>query len=167
MNVIPAPDSRSIKRCWLWQPCPDFVRDLASVAHHEAGHIAALEWAGLGPTLSATATATGGAAYHGILPGNRPAGPPDETGEIVASAASMFHAGLMAELLLHGRAWTGPIHYQAEDFDRANEMLVETFGHCSSAGHAFAQRTALHIVSSRWARVQEIADVLVQRGTWP
>ncbi len=167
MNVIPAPDSRSIKRCWLWQPCPDFVRDLASVAHHEAAHVVMLEWAGAGPTLSATATTTGGEARHGILPGKRPAGPPDETGEITAAAASMFHAGLMAELLLHGRVWTGPICYQAEDFDRANEMLVETFGHCSSAGHAFAQRTALHIVSSRWARVQEIADVLVRRGAWP
>ena len=168
MTIIPAPKPNSVKRCWPWQPWPDMVRNLVSVAHHEAGHIVALEWIGLSTTLSATASATEGAAYHGVMPGTRPAGPPDESGEITAAGASMFHAGLMAEMILHGKVWSGPIHYpDQEDYQRANEMLREAFGHCSSAGHAYAQRTALHVLSSRWARVQEIADVLVKRGAWP
>lgn len=168
MTIIPAPNSRSVNRCWLWQPRPGIVRDLASVAHHEAGHIVALEWIGLSTGLWATATTTGGAAYHGITPGVYPAGTPDESGEITAAAASMFHAGLMAEMILAGHVWTGPIHYPAEsDYQCANEMLREAFGHCSSAGHAYAQRTALHVLTSRWARVQEIAGVLVQHGAWP
>jgi hypothetical protein len=144
------------------------VRNLVSIAHHEAGHIVALEWIGLSATLSATATAKGGEARHGILTGTYPAGPPEETGEITAAAASMFHAGLMAEMILASNVWTGPIHYPDEsDYQRANDMLREAFGHCSSAGHAYAQRTALHVLSSRWARVQEVADVLVKRGAWP
>lgn len=168
MTIIPAPNPNSVKRCWPWQSRPDTVRNLVSVAHHEAGHIVALEWIGLGDTLSAWATPQEGAALHGVMPGTYSAGPPDESGEITAAGASMFHAGLMAEMLLACYVWTGPIYYPAEsDYQRANEMLREAFGHCSSAGHAYAQRTALHVLSSRWARVQEIADVLVKRGTWP
>lgn len=168
MIIIPAPNPRSLKRCWPWQFRPAMVRNLVSIAHHEAGHIVALEWVGLGPTLSAWATSKQGAAYHGIKPGTYADGPPDESGEITAAGASMFHAGLMAELLLAGLAWTGPIYYPREsDYQRANDMLREAFGHCSSAGHAYAQRTALHIVSSRWPRVMEIARDLIECGEWP
>lgn len=167
MTIIPAPTSHSIKRCWPWQSQPGIVRDLVSLSHHEAGHIVLFEWFGLSAGLRATVTPTGGLAYHGILPGVYPAGPPDESGEIVAAGASAFHAGLMAELIVAGIVWSGPIHYPHEsDFQRANDMLRESFGNCSSAGHAFAQRTALHVLTTRWARVKEISDVLVRRGEW-
>ena len=127
------------------------------------------EWMGWPPSgITATATPTSGLTYHGIKPGTYTDGQPDESDEITAMAASVFHGGLMAELIFMDVAWTNPLFYPwAEDYQRANNMLQGGFGNHSSAGHAFAQRTALHILSVRWSRVKEIADVLVRCGSWP
>lgn len=127
-----------------------------------------LEWLGVPGGITATATPANGFTHHGIKPGTHTGGPPYESGEITAMAASVFHAGLMAELIFTGVEWTTPLYYPwAEDYQRANDMLRERFGNHSSAGHAFAQRTALHELSVRWSRVKEIADVLVRCGAWP
>jgi hypothetical protein len=168
MTIAPYPNLYSLKRCWPWQSAPSTVPDLARIAHHEGGHIVMFEWLGLTTGLSATASPASGLAYHGVTPGVYHAGPPDETGELTAMAASAYHGGLMAELILAGIDWRCPIHYPHEsDYQRANDMLRDSFGNHSSAGHAFAQRVALHVLGSRWARVQEIADVLMRRGAWP
>ena len=127
-----------------------------------------LEWLGAPGCITATATPANGFTHHGIKPGTYTDGPPNESDEITAMAASVFHGGLMAELIFTGVEWTTPLHYPwAEDYRRANDMLRADFGNHSSAGHAFAQRTALNILSERWPRVREIAEILVRHGVWP
>jgi hypothetical protein len=96
-----------------------------------------------------------------------PAEPLDESGELGATAAAVFHAGVMAELLAFGLPWVGPIHYPlATDYTSANDMLRGRFGNHASGAHAFAQRVALHVLSGRWAEVVAVAAELEATGTW-
>jgi hypothetical protein len=137
------------------------------MAHHEAGHIAIMEWLGLNG-LKAEATATSGQAHWppGLFDSLPPA-EPDPTGIYAAMAASVYHAGLMAELLHTGDAWRGPIFYPEQtDYLRADDMLTARFGRHASGAHAFAQRVALNLLSARWARVRAIAEHLVEHGIW-
>ncbi|MDD2917437.1 hypothetical protein [Rhodoferax sp.] len=167
IQVIPAPNPNSLKRCWPWQTYPAPLPDVQKLAHHEAGHIVMFEWLGFSES-NATITPTGGLAYFGTNPGRATVGPLDESSEITAMAASLFHGGVIAELIFAGGVWTGPLFYPwASDYQRANDMLRADFGNHSSAGHAFAQRTALNILSERWPRVHEIAKHLVRHGVWP
>lgn len=167
MKVIPTPNSHSLKRCWQWQSHQPPLPELARLAHHEAGHIVLFEWLGFSE-LNATVTSTDGLAYFGTHRGAVTVGPLDESSEVTAMAASVFHGGLMAELIFAGGTWNGPLYYPwASDYQRANDMLRPDFGNHSSAGHAFAQRTALNILSERWPRVREIAEILVRSGVWP
>lgn len=93
--------------------------------------------------------------------------PPDSDGVLSATAAAVYHAGVMAELLEAGIAWTGPVHYGAEtDYQRADDMLRERFGRHASAAHGYAQRVALHVLSDRWREVEAIAQQLEREGHW-
>lgn len=140
--------------------------DLIRVAHHEAGHVVLLEWIGL-DGATASATPTSGLCLMPELPADCPEPGDDPTGELSATAASVFHAGAMAELIHLDIKWTGPLFYpQQVDYQRADEMLLKRFGRHSSAGHGFAQRVAMSVLAGRWQRVREIADALVLRGVW-
>jgi hypothetical protein len=140
--------------------------DLARVAHHEAGHVVLLEWIGL-TGATASATPSSGLCVMPALPASCPESGEDATGELAATAASIYHAGTMAELIHLGIMWTGPVFYPAQpDHQRAEAMLLPRFGRHSSAGHGFAQRVALHVLASRWVRVQEVAECLVKTGKW-
>ena len=158
------PCASILRRVWSWQNFTSSGHGLECMAHHEAGHVVLLEWLGL-ESPRAVATAVDGLTY---LPENRtpPAMPADSTGELTAMAAAMFHAGTMAELLHAGTPWRGPIHRLQDDHQRAESLLSEVFGAHSSGAHAFAQRVALHVLSSRWTRVQEVAAQLVATGVW-
>lgn len=93
--------------------------------------------------------------------------PPDPSGELAASAAAVFHAGVMAELIDAGHPWTGPIFYpEASDFLQANDMLRQAFGNNCSGAHAYSQQVALHVLSNRWPEVEEIAAELLRSGEW-
>ena len=162
------PHASTLRRAWQWQYAPPELHgpDLARVAHHEAGHVVLLEWIGL-TGATATATPSNGWCIMPPVPANCPDPGDDVTGELAATAASIFHAGAMAELLYLGIKWTGPLHYPKQvDFQRDDDMLLQRFGRLSSAGHGFAQRVALHVLAERWPRVREIADALVLRGVW-
>lgn len=166
----PYPLPGTLRRCMGWQSVPTELHrpDLARVAHHEAGHAVLLEWLGL-TGVTATATATKGLCT--MPPGsleNLPDPPPDHDGRLAATAASIFHGGIVAELIYLGIPWRGPIYCPKQvDYQRADDMLCERFGRHSSAGHGYAQQVAMHILASRWDRVQHIAGVLVERGVWP
>lgn len=165
--TLPYPTTRALRRAWQWQGSPPSPPDLERVSFHEAGHVVVMEWLGM-TGLSATATPTSGRANFPIDLHSLPDPDPDTKGELAATAASVFHAGMMAELLHAGINWTGPIYYPEQlDYINADNMLLEKFGRHSSAAHAFAQCVALHVLAGRWARVREIADVLIVRGVWP
>lgn len=164
-----------MRRCRPWQPLPDsslFGNALERVAYHEAGHVVVMQWLGLaspGASIHAANSVVRGATEwpDRVLWQDCPDPPPDESGALAATAASVYHAGLMAELVHAGVHWVGPIHYpHATDYQRADDMLRASFGNHSSGAHSYAQQMALHVVSGMWPRVQEIATYLVTHGQW-
>ena len=175
VTPIEPPEPRNLRRCRPWQSLPDsaqFGNALDRVAYHEAGHVVVMQWLGIaspGASIDATGPVVRGSAEW---PDRRvwqdcPDPPPDESGVLAATAASVYHAGLMAELVRSGVRWVGPIHYpHTTDYQRADEMLRLAFGSHASGAHAFAQRVALHVLSVRWGRVREVADCLVRNGRW-
>ena len=161
------PSPTSLRQCWPWQPRGHAGADLERVSYHEAGHVVLMEWLGL-EDVRAEATATGGVAH--MPPGlvdslSDPS--EDESGILAATAAALFHAGVVAEMINRAEPWAGPIYYpDQDDFKRADAMLQVRFGRLSSAAHGYAQRVARHVLEQRWERVQEIAAALVERGEW-
>lgn len=160
------PTPASLRRCWPWQ---DRVRDadLERIAHHEAGHVVLMQWLGV-DGMRAEASATGGQALlpPGLLSNLGEPGP-DETGILSATAAAALHAGFEAERLLRGEPWLGPtLAPMASDFQIAEALLAPRFGFKSSAGHGWAGRLARHVLEQRWERVEQIAQALIERGTW-
>jgi len=162
------PIASGLRRCRGWQfvppamLCPSILR----VSHHEAGHAVLLEWVGL-DVCEATAEPSKGLCT--FKPPKIPDGHfgKDESGQLCATAAAVFHAGVIAELLCEGRSWKGPIFYpQQKDYQDADDMLCRSFGRHASGAHAFAQQVALHVLSARWDRVRQIADHLVENGRW-
>ena len=163
-NIYPKPST--LRRIWSWQPFACTGAGLERMAVHEAGHAVLLDWLGLGRGLRATATEAGGLVHLPRL--NPPAAAMnDQTGELSATAAAVFHAGTIAEMILCGVAWTGPVYRpRQDDHQRAEALLCGVLGCHSSGGHAFAQQVAMHVLKARWPRVQAIADELVCTGTW-
>lgn len=161
------PMASTLRRCrpWMFPSGPLLGPCLERVAHHEAGHVVLLEWLGLSP--EATATATSGRCSFPLKFADLPDPGPDESGELCATAASSFHAGMAAELLFLDIPWTGPMFYPGQpDYQLADELLAPKFGINASCAHAFAQRVALHVLSAKWGRVREVADCLVRNGRW-
>lgn len=117
--------------------------------------------------IKATATETSGRAFFPETWPTLADCPPDNSGELAATAAAVFHAGVMAELLHSRHGWKGPIHYpKHKDYQQADDMLKPRFGRHASGAHSFAQSVALHVLSERWHRVQEVAQHLIEHGHW-
>ncbi len=165
-SPFPYPAASSLRRAQQWQEPPYSGPSLERVSYHEAGHIILFGWIGL-DDIKATASPTSGRAFFPeVFPPMKDT-PPDQTGELAATAAAVFHAGIMAELLHCGHGWQGPIHYAMQtDYQAADDMLAPSFGRHASGAHSFAQRVALHVLSGRWQRVQEVAEHLIKNGRW-
>ena len=166
VNPFEYPRTAVLKRAWGWQGYHlAHGPNLGRMAFHEAGHVVLLEWLGIGAKL-ATATQTGGVTHLPAMPTEPPTAP-DPTGELTATGAAVFHAGVMAELLHAGAKWAGPIFRpMTDDHRRAEAFLSPEFGSHSSGAHAFAQLLALHVLADRWHRVAHIAQCLIERGEW-
>ena len=174
MTPHPYPKPSTLRRLAPWQSRPPHtghdVRRLVAV--HEAGHVVLMRWIGLespAATIHADDAGTRGEAHWPDRQffAQLPDPTPDETGILAATAASVFHAGVVAEQIELGNPWAGPIHYpEASDYQSADDMLRASFGCHSSGGHAYAQQVARHVLTAEWASVQEIAHELVQRGVW-
>lgn len=161
----PAPGA--LRRCWPWVEVSAAMHgpNLERVSHHEAGHVVLLEW--LGVSAEATATPTSGRCTWPLNTIDLQEPSADDSGELLATAAALFHAGIAAELLFLGIPWTGPMFYpRQEDYQLADEFLATKFGKHASGPHAFAQRVALHVLSGRWSRVREVADRLICASRW-
>lgn len=164
------PELHTLRKCWRWMPTPDALRgpSLPRIAHHEAGHAVLMQWIGLGCARAVAGDTKGQAFFPDLADKMRDLQEPaDATGELAATAAAVFAAGTMAEMIFTGSIWTGPM-FRNEQHDSlvAEEMLRPAFGAKSSAGHAWAQRAALHVLQARWAEVQAIAADLIERGEW-
>ena len=104
VNPYEYPRPAVLKRAWGWQGYHlAHGPNLGRMAFHEAGHVVLLEWLGIGAKL-ATATQSGGLTHLPAMPTDAPAAP-DPTGELTATGAAVFHAGVMAELLHAGGKW--------------------------------------------------------------
>lgn len=162
------PKSSELHRVFPVVETPPALRgtDLARTAHHEAGHVVLMEWAGLTP-IKAHASAREGAvewdmdaitAEHDQDGGDSPLA--------AAHAAAVFHAGVAAELIHVGHRWQGvTARMRSTDWQHARLILSRHFGH-GLAGHGYAQRLALAVLTKNWPRVQQIAAELIERGTW-
>ena len=160
---MPEPRADSIRFVCLWEPLPKLKPTRLNLAHHEAGHIIFLEWLGI-ETQGAEIGSKGGLTH--ITPNNStPQLQPDTDGIATAIGAACYHAGLMAELLFAGHEPpSGPMRYASSDFAKADSMLSECFFGGRSGAHFYAQRYAGHVLSNRWARVQEVARHLDSYG---
>jgi hypothetical protein len=128
-------------------------------AVHEAGHfIVALQILREGSRISAhqDGKGNGSCTWDGSL---RPE-VPDKIGR-----AAFAHAGAMAELVLSGEPWAGPIrHGNLHDWRQADALLT---GRKSPAGaHAFAQVYALTMIAHRWDHLQTVARALYEKGRY-
>ena len=162
------PTVGDLYRVFASAPIPVALRSpsLARTAHHEAGHIAVMEWCGLTPT-GASATEREGLAEWDLseiepdddhVAHDRPLA--------AAQAAAVMHAGIIAELIHAGLPWCGVlIRERSQDWKTACLLLAPHFG-AGLAGHGFSQRTAHAVLTHHWPRVQHIAAELIERGTW-
>ena len=165
MKPLPWPSPSTLRRCWEWKSLHATPPDLARVARHESGHCLVAGYFAM-PGLRATASAHSGLTTYDFPP-DIPEPGADVNGALTATAASIFHAGVMAEMLYLNIPWAGPVHYARHaDFQHAEAMLKSKFGCCASGAHAFGQRVALAILSTNWTRVTEIATTLIATGTW-
>ncbi len=162
-----------LRRVSPWQAYPDRTgadpRRLTAI--HEAGHVVLMRWVGL-DSPSATIEQTdrgfkGEANWPTSIDWDKMQAPPPDDGTLAATAASVWHAGVMAEQLELGLPWLGPIHYpHATDYQQAEKMLHEDFGsHCSGA-HAYAQQVARAVLAADWPSVLAVAQELEQTGRW-
>jgi hypothetical protein len=138
----------------------------ARTAHHEAGHIVLFEWVGLRPTAAEINHQGGTASFcpESVGTGSDRS---DPDGKVSAMAASVLHAGLAAELLFEGIDPSRVLYLRDDDdTEKAGVFLSDHFGpHCTGA-HWYAQRFAMHLLSESWPRVSEIANHLLEHGTW-
>lgn len=168
MNIRRAPGLADLRRVWAWEPCPwgGGPADRQAVAWHEAGHAVYARWIGWG-MCRVELHDGGGHCVPSRLDLEAVAQPEDATGEIRATAAGLFHAGLAAELLYAGLPWRGPIARPLQDDHRKAElMLAQGFGVRTLEGHAYAQLQAMHALSAHWGDVCDIAQTLLQSGEW-
>lgn len=163
------PSESELYRVWPWVSVPRAIqgRDLARIAHHEAGHIVLMEWAGLVP-LDATATDERGVARFDPLQVSSDAQGHEYNRPLAAAqAASVFHAGIVAELVYAGLTWQGlTVRLSSDDWSKARAILKPHFGDSGAAGHGYAQRLALAVLTREAVRFNQIASHLIAHGKW-
>lgn len=169
MHVHRAPDLIDLRRVWAWQACPwgGGPIDRQAVAWHEAGHAVYAHWIGWGMRRVELHDG-GGDCFPARLDHEVTAQPEDATGEIRATAAGLFHAGLAAELLHAGLPWRGPIARPLQnDHERAEKLLALGFGIHTLAGHAYAQLQAMHALLTEEIHhaLSQLAEAPMRIGT--
>ena len=166
------PNAADLRRVWPFHEAPRVTAktpDVARiVAHHEAAHVIVAQWCGL-DVREAESSDQGGFMQLALdQPLDDQDAPPPAEGRPLAACmlAAMCHAGVIAELLLAGRPLKGvTARMGSQDWENACRALSLHFAP-GLAGHGYAQRIALHVLSDRWDRVQQLADHLLECGNW-
>lgn len=173
--VFPYPPRHTLRAVWGVDPMPDafiaWQRDnlRRATSTHEAGH--AFMMLALGLTRIRAVVSDDGLTGHA-----RHFEPPSDqdpamelarrrTGAIWA--ASCFHAGREAELLLGGFHAPGRTEWRSSgssDFRGADGVLGGLFWR--GCPHGYAKAVARAILSRNWSSVERIAQVLLERGEW-
>lgn len=162
----PFPRDDEVRRVWPFALVPEEIKtsSLALTAYHEAGHVVLLEWVGFDVKQAVAAKGKGATLFD-----TPPACPSAETLTAsvvsIAGAAALAHAGICAELIYAGAPWQGVTKRNDSDWQFAHDMLFPIFGG-SSAGHGYAQRVALSVLTQNWGRVVQIAGELMKSGSW-
>ena len=169
MHTMPSP--RTLRFVAPWIARPVFFDRRRQCAVHEAGHVVLMRWVGLPSPGASITTTDAGTAGEAAWPersffATLPTPPADEDGRLAATAAAVWHAGVVAELIDDGGKLTGPMHYHGTDYEQAAEMLRPSFGRHASGAHYYAQRVAECVLRERWAEVEKIAAELQATGSW-
>ncbi|TYC62091.1 hypothetical protein ETQ85_00595 [Zoogloea oleivorans] len=163
----PFPRDDEVRRVWPFALVPEEIKtsSLALTAYHEAGHVVLLEWVGFDVKQAVAAKGEGATLFD--RPSERATAvgivSPNEAHH--AGAAALAHAGICAELIYAGAPWQGVTKRNDSDWQLAHDMLFPIFGG-SSAGHGYAQRVALSVLTQNWGRVVQIAGELMKSGSW-
>lgn len=169
MTPIPHPPRDDLRRIFPLMDVPAALRgpSLERTAHHEAGHCILMQWAGLEPTHAVANAHQGSAHWTPWNPADEVIEPAEHDRPLAAAyLAAVYHAGIVAELLHAGLTWRGVLYRpRSQDWQIAAQFLAPHFPG-GLAGHSFAQRTALAVLTSRWADVQKIAAELIEHGEW-
>lgn len=100
------PSTNTLRRARTWQTVTRRGPWKPRLAHHEAAHVVMMEWLGLSTGLKAEIGHACGATHWPPGTFDSLAEPqPDPSGIWAATAASVYHAGLIAELLHSGTPW--------------------------------------------------------------
>lgn len=162
----PFPRDDEVRRVWPFALAPEEIKtsSLALTAYHEAGHVVLLEWVGF-EVKQAVATKGEGATLFDTPPACLPTETLTASVASTAGAAALAHAGICAELIYAGAPWQGVTKRNDSDWQLAHDMLFPIFGG-GSAGHGYAQRVALSVLTQNWGRVVQIAGELMKSGSW-
>ena len=168
MKPVPLPPVEDLWRLWPLVSVPDAIqrRDLALTAHHEAGHVVLMEWAGVIPSEATASAGNGLARFAPEQFADAPDSVDLNNPTAAAQAAAVYHAGIVAELIFAGLPWQGiTVRRSSTDWASAREIMRACFGN-GTAGHGYSQRVAYTVLTNRWSRVRAIAEKLTSDGVW-
>lgn len=161
---------------WAWPPAdlPDYPRDdRRTVAYHEAGHavlqhLLQLPMTGVEvydqPKDNALGIVNMNTAHikaRATEVSNIEI-PPSVLESAAVDIATMYVAGVMAELKLHRLAVTGWLRLYCHDFKNARTVLFEAFG--SDRPLYYCQCLAISILTEHWEWVEAVANRLETEG---
>lgn len=135
------------------------------IAHHEAAHAVLCSLFGL-RIRNALIRADNSGLVDLVRPSAPPVDRPIPRAMLETAAvqiASMYLAGVMAELLLCGQVLDGRVELDIPDWRNARRVLVEVF-ECD-VPLFFCQRYARYLLSKHWGWVRAVAAELMVRGT--
>ena len=169
-NVAPPP-ARWIRRIVHNVPLPEYPRDRRTIAIHEAGHAVAMAAFGV-PVERVEIHQTADGGFGGSVEPDRaacrariesPDGEPTPNRSLEefssVAMATIYVAGIQAELLHHGLDVSGTLRLDDHDHREAVRHLMTAFR--SDGPLWYTQRLARYLLSKRWNLVVALADELM------
>jgi hypothetical protein len=143
---------------------PSYTISRRTLCFHEAGHAVAMRYYNICPREALVRDDLTG---H-VRPPEHNAPAPNLTPFleqwVATEAATVYCAGLQAELLLQGLPLSGVLLVESSDATKARSILFEAFGHGLGPVY-YAQRLARAILKERWALVGRVAQALDRHNT--
>lgn len=172
--VLPYPSRHMLRAVWTVEPLPrqfiewqaDNLRE--STAHHEAGHsIFMLAFGAAGIHATVKPDGSEGKVFHGQAEQSASVSLPIAVERSNAIwLASMYHAGIEAEMLrggFHSPARTEWRYAKTSDFERADAALRDVFPY---RPHGYAKAVSRAVLSRNRGSLARIAEHLLGNGEW-